>query len=255
VQSTHEPDLENDVLRLLGQVYLESGQYQLALDYLGRALAHADQYKLRRNHYECHNLLSQTYRRMENYRQALHHQDLYHNYKEAVFSDESAIKLQNLEVLYRTQAAQKEAEFYASQYEHTRRFNEQLEAEVKARTEFTPRLRAARAPDRTKSSFISVTAHELRTPLTVLNGYAQMLQAEPLFLADPQASSLLAGILAGAGRLSDIVNTMLLILKIDNRTLEIYPEPVKLHLTFRNLASSWLAPRTAPTDLTLDWPG
>lgn len=226
-----EPDLENEMMRLRGQAYLKLNQDREALACWQQALDHSDQYKLRGSQYECHQRLAEVYKRLGDYRQALAHHELYESYKDAVFSEESAAKLQNLEVLYRTQAAQKEAEHFASMYEQTRLFNEQLESEVRARTEDLRQAydQLARL-DQAKSNFITITAHELRTPLTVLKGYVQILYNDPGLSADPYKSELLTGILAGSARMHEIINTMLLMVKIDSRTLEIYPQPIELRV-------------------------
>jgi len=232
-----EPDLENETLRLRGQAYLKLNRDAEALACWQQALAHSDQYKLRGSQYECHQRLAEVYKRLGDYRQALAHHELYESYKEAVFSEESAAKLQNLEVLYRTQAAQKEAEHFAHMYEQTRLFNEQLESEVRARTEDLRRAydQLARL-DQAKSNFITVTAHELRTPLTVLKGYVQILRNDPGLSADAYKSELLSGILAGSARMHEIINTMLLMVKIDSRTLEIYPQPIELRVLMEKIA-------------------
>lgn len=226
VQIAEEPDLANDALMLVGQAYIRLGQPDLARQQLLDALKHASRYKLRRNMYDCHRLLSETYKESGNYSEALKHYELYHSIKESVFSEENAQKLQNLEVLHRTQKALQDAEYFSKQYEKSRQFNEQLESEVQKRTED---LRAAYEQlerlDRTKSNFISVTAHELRTPLTVMKGYAQMLSTDPILSENQKYKELTSGIIKGSDRLDEIIQTMLLMAKIDGKALEVFPEP------------------------------
>ncbi len=112
-------------------------------------------------------------------------------------------------------------------YAYARRFNEQLEYEVRNRTEA---LREAYEQlerlDRAKTDFITVTAHELRTPITVLKGYAQLLSKDELIVASAHHARLLTSMVNGANRLHKIVNTMLLMVKIDNRELRPFLEPV-----------------------------
>lgn len=226
VHITKEPDLENDALMLVGQAYIRQGQPDLARQQLLDALEHANRYKLRRNMYECHRLLSETYKQLGNYPEALMHHEFYHAIKESVYSEENALKLQNLEVLHRTRKALQEAESFSKLYEKSRLFNEQLEIEVQKRTED---LRTAYEQlerlDRTKSDFISVTAHELRTPLTVMKGYAQILESIQALSENRQYKELTAGIIKGSDRLDEIIQTMLLMAKIDGNALEIFPEP------------------------------
>jgi len=82
--------------------------------------------------------------------------------------------------------------------------------------------------DRTKVSFIDVSAHELRTPLTLVKGYAQMMQAKAS--GDPELGMLSQGILDGSERINEIVGSMLDVSRIDSNALKIVPEPVQMGL-------------------------
>ena len=116
-------------------------------------------------------------------------------------------------------------------------FNEQLEEEVRRRTEdVREAYDQLERLDRTKSEFISITAHELRTPLTVMKGYAQLLQLDSTLRENPQHANLIRGIVTGSDRLYEIVNTMLTMVKIDSRELEIFPEPFDLNEALVTLA-------------------
>ena len=87
--------------------------------------------------------------------------------------------------------------------------------------------------DKTKASFIQVSAHELRTPLTLVKGYAQMLDQR--FSDDVELSMLSKGILDGYERMATIVNNMLDVSKIDNRTLKVTPGTVQIGLLVMQL--------------------
>ncbi len=114
-------------------------------------------------------------------------------------------------------------------YDEITRFNEQLEQMVHQRTEELEKAyQTLERLDKTKADFISVAAHELRTPLTVIKGYAQVLETHPGVADDPQGRMLLEGILAGVGRLHEIVNSMLDVTKIDSRVLSIRRDRIKL---------------------------
>jgi signal transduction histidine kinase len=73
--------------------------------------------------------------------------------------------------------------------------------------------------DKTKGSFIQISAHELRTPLTLIMGYAALLKQR--ITNDPEAESLAKGILEGSERMAEVVNSMLDVSRIDNKTLTI----------------------------------
>lgn len=71
--------------------------------------------------------------------------------------------------------------------------------------------------DKTKSNFIQISAHELRTPLTLIMGYSQMLEQDTQ--RDPELASLARGILDGAERMTDVVESMLDVSRIDSDSL------------------------------------
>lgn len=93
--------------------------------------------------------------------------------------------------------------------------------------------------NRTKSSFIEVTAHELRTPLSVIKGYTQLLGNLPSVKEDPQAEPALKGILSGADRLHEIVNSILDVTKIDSELLQIRRHPVQLEDIIKRIATTF----------------
>jgi len=82
--------------------------------------------------------------------------------------------------------------------------------------------------DRTKSDFISIASHELRTPLTVLSGYSQMLLDAPDLKSNPVYADALDGVVDGARRLHEIIDSMVEIAKIDTHELALQSESVKL---------------------------
>lgn len=91
--------------------------------------------------------------------------------------------------------------------------------------------------DRTKSSFIEVSAHELRTPLTLIKGYTQMLQMKSA--NDPEMEALTRGIVDGSERMVEIVNSMLDVSRIDSKTLKILPEMTQVGLVILRLQKAF----------------
>lgn len=71
--------------------------------------------------------------------------------------------------------------------------------------------------DRTKTNFIQISAHELRTPLTLIMGYSQMLEQDTK--DNPELLKLAQGILEGSERMASIVDSMLDVSRIDNKSL------------------------------------
>lgn len=80
--------------------------------------------------------------------------------------------------------------------------------------------------DRTKVSFIHISAHELRTPLTLIQGYTYMLQQ--LAERDSELEALSNGLMDGYTRMEEVVNSMLDVSKIDSKTLDISPVTAKI---------------------------
>lgn len=71
--------------------------------------------------------------------------------------------------------------------------------------------------DKTKTNFIQISAHELRTPLTLIMGYSQMLEQDTR--KTPDLYNLAHGILEGVERMTDVVDSMLDVSRIDSDAL------------------------------------
>ncbi|MDO9300402.1 MAG: ATP-binding protein [Anaerolineales bacterium] len=94
--------------------------------------------------------------------------------------------------------------------------------------------------DRNKLEFIQVAAHELRTPLTVLKGYVNMLGSFPAIKENTALGEVLSGIIKGADRMHEVVNTMLDVTRIDSETLKIRPAPIAMRRIFYDLSSDFV---------------
>jgi signal transduction histidine kinase len=93
--------------------------------------------------------------------------------------------------------------------------------------------------DRNKLEFIQVAAHELRTPLTVLKGYVNVLRSFPVIRTNPALDEVMDGIMKGADRMHEVVNTMLDVTRIDSETLKISSVPMPLKRIFHELSSDF----------------
>ncbi|MGQ9517877.1 MAG: sensor histidine kinase [Anaerolineae bacterium] len=96
-----------------------------------------------------------------------------------------------------------------------------------------PEIQAALARlaklEQTKSAFISIAAHELKTPLTLVQGYATILGERLHSRPDAdELAGLVAGILRGAQRLSEIIEDMIDVASIEAQSLELNLEPLSL---------------------------
>jgi len=87
--------------------------------------------------------------------------------------------------------------------------------------------------DKTKTNFIQISAHELRTPLTLIMGYSQMLEQDTK--DNPELLSLAQGILDGSERMTDIVESMLDVSRIDSNTLFLRKTGLRLDLLIKKV--------------------
>lgn len=87
--------------------------------------------------------------------------------------------------------------------------------------------------DRTKTNFIQISAHELRTPLTLIMGYSQMLHND--LKKNPDMQSLAQGILEGAERMTDVVESMADVSRIDSNALTLRRTSVQLDAVIRKV--------------------
>lgn len=83
-----------------------------------------------------------------------------------------------------------------------------------------------REVDRLKSEFVGVVSHELRTPLTSIRGALDLLDAGIAGPVAPEQESLLRMAVQNAHRLSDLVNDILDIDRLDAGRFPLHPEPV-----------------------------
>ncbi len=151
------PRMESNILRQVGQAYINLQQYDKAKPYLEESLAlteksnDQDEYisvrltfanlfntleqperailyantaiELAAKHnyplllYDGHKALSDSYHLLGNYAKALEHYKTFHKLREKVFSTQNSDKLRTLKILHHTQEMQKEAEYFESLYQ------------------------------------------------------------------------------------------------------------------------------------------
>ena len=114
-------------------------------------------------------------------------------------------------------------------YDEVNRFNQVLERMVEKRVEELNRLvTRLEKLDKNKSDFIQVAAHELRTPLTVIKGYMGMLKTAPALQENSALMQAMDGVLQGADRLHQVVNSMLDVARLENQVLAPHLENIPL---------------------------
>jgi signal transduction histidine kinase len=91
--------------------------------------------------------------------------------------------------------------------------------------------------NRTKTDFISITSHELRTPLSKVSGYSEIL-AEELGPASP-LSEFVDGLLQGSARLTEIIEVMLDVSRLDAGALTLKRAAVNLNQIIQRAVNEW----------------
>lgn len=87
--------------------------------------------------------------------------------------------------------------------------------------------------DKTKTNFIQISAHELRTPLTLIMGYSQMLEKDTR--DNPQLLKLTQSILEGSERMTDVVESMLDVSRIDSKSLALRKASIRMDALIRKV--------------------
>lgn len=80
--------------------------------------------------------------------------------------------------------------------------------------------------DRAKTEFISIASHQLRSPITAINWYMEMLLADKSLKIKSKNKKFLKEIYHSSRRMTELVNALLNVSRIELGTLAIEPEPV-----------------------------
>ena len=130
----------------------------------------------------------------------------------------------------------------AKLFEKTWRSQQELENKIQQRTkELSAALDEIKIISKRKSDFISAVSHELRTPLTSIKGYASILAAGKLGELPPAAKERVEKINKHSDSLSELINNLLDISRIESGRVELKLEPINLRTTADALADM-LAP-------------
>ncbi len=79
-----------------------------------------------------------------------------------------------------------------------------------------------------KDDFIAMASHELRTPLTTIKGYAQILTRRVAVFGDQKVELAVATINQQVGRMSNLINMLLDVSRIQSHKIELHPEVLDL---------------------------
>jgi DNA-binding LacI/PurR family transcriptional regulator/signal transduction histidine kinase len=127
-------------------------------------------------------------------------------------------------------------------YDDLNRFNQMMERMVEQRVdELSNAHNTLKKLDKNKSDFIQVAAHELRTPLTVIKGYVGMLKGSPAIQDNSTLVQAMEGVMQGADRLHQIVNSMLDVARLENQVLSPHLESFALGPLLRLIQKDYVS--------------
>jgi signal transduction histidine kinase len=144
----------------------------------------------------------------------------------------------------------------AKLYEETWRSHQELEHKIQQRTkELSAALEEIKIISKRKSDFISAVSHELRTPLTSIKGYASIVAAGKLGELPPAAKERIEKINKHSDNLSELINNLLDISRIESGRVEMKREPLNI-LSMAESIADMLAPplKERGLELVLDIP-
>ncbi len=114
-------------------------------------------------------------------------------------------------------------------FEETWHAQQELEQKVQQRTrELSAALEEIKTISKRKSDFISAVSHELRTPLTSIKGYASIVAAGKLGELPPAAKERIEKINKHSDSLTNLINNLLDISRIESGRVEMKMERIDL---------------------------
>ncbi|WP_081193440.1 ATP-binding protein [Halomonas sp. KM007] len=120
-------------------------------------------------------------------------------------------------------------------HRQTRMLLAEIEAHEKTDRELQQAKELAEAANQAKSRYLTGLSHELRSPLNAAFGYAQLLEKDPLIPVERRES--VSTIRRSTEHLSDLIEGLLEISKIEAGRLELYRNRIRLRVLIEELVS------------------
>ena len=93
--------------------------------------------------------------------------------------------------------------------------------------------------DKAKSEFVSLASHQLRTPLSGINWFVEMLLSESVGALNEKQKVYLQEIYGSSKRMTELVNSLLNVSRIELGTLAVNPEPTDLELLIKEILNEY----------------
>jgi len=130
--------------------------------------------------------------------------------------------------------AQKSTRFALSEIQlQAELLTREAEAHQQTAVELAQARDAANEANQAKSRYLSGVSHELRTPLNTIFGYAQLMEADTRL--DVKSQKISSVIRRSSEHLSDVIEGLLEISKIEARKLDLHRDTVDLRLLIQQL--------------------
>lgn len=113
-----------------------------------------------------------------------------------------------------------------------------IDARKQAEMKTKNALKRERELTELRAHFVSVASHQFRTPLTVINSNVQLMELLEIDKYDPRVTQILNRITKETSRLTELMDDVLILGKLNARRLETNPELVQLDKLVRKITEA-----------------
>lgn len=206
----------------------------IALKYLSGALVISEQLDNMHLLYESHEALYKFHKKFQNLDKALYHFEQYHDFETRVFNEDSAVKLNNLQIIHQVEKSKQEAEFYRQLTVEFSRKNQKLE---ELNTE--------------KNMFLGVAAHDLKNPLMNISMISRIL-ADSNEMTTEEVREFATDIHTSSQQMFELIKNLLDVNAIESNSLMITTENFDFVQLLKRLIRLWQH-RAQKKDITLSF--
>lgn len=190
----------------MGRLHMRRGDLQEAIAYALDALNHSERMGHSVLMMNTHLFLSECYKQLQDWKASLDHYERYSVLKDEIRAQEAATKLQNLEVLYRTKQARREADVQRKLREEDVRYYQRI--------------------NRMKDEVLNTASHDLKSPLVGIKQTVYSLRQHGR-LDDSYGQQLLTEIEKTVSQMGHLISSVLDLAKLETgRALELKTDDV-----------------------------